>query len=713
MRTFGHSIRVGWLVMGFMASCGTESDTGSAAMALKWNIGQQTQGLVGDLGTIVDKIRITVTGEGMDPIISPLIDYTAKTATVTGIPVGSGRSFLVEALDSSGNVLYRGTANNITITTGEPADVLIDMWLAVSPFISGRVSGATAVGVSIALSGASSANVTTDTNGDYSFGALANGDYTVTPSKSGYIFSPANYSVTINGADVTARDFAATIPPVVSTPTFSPAAGTYNTDQNVTISCATNGATIYYTTDNSDPTTLSAVYSSPIPISGTGTTMTIKAMAVNNGMTNSAVATGTFIINYSTVAPPTFSVAAGTYDNPQSVTLSSNTSGATIRYTTNGPDPSETTGTLYTSAVNISQNTTLKAIAYKAGMLTSSVSSVVIDIRVAPPTLSPNPGTYNSDQLVSISAPGAVIHYTTDGNDPTTSSPVYSSAISVAGHNTTMTIKAIAVMSGFANSTITTGTYTISYLTVATPTLNPLGGTSNVDQSVTISCATSGATIHYTNDGSTPTTSSPVYSSAISITGPSTTITIKAIAVKNQMLNSAVASETYTITYLPVATPTFDVSAGTYDNPQNVTISSTTIGAEIHYTTDGTTPSKSHGTLYEGSAINITQNTTLSAIAYHTQMLDSNVSSVDIKIRVAPPTFDNGPGTYSVSVDVALTCTSCTTIYYTTNGDDPTTSSTPYSSAINITTDTTLKAMAVASGMENSNIVGGAYTITP
>ena len=77
----------------------------------------------------------------------------------------------------------------------------------------------------------------------------------------------------------------------VATPTFSPAAGTYTQAQNVSISCATEGAMIYYTTDGNDPTTSSNVYANPISV---GSNMTIKAMAVKSGFDNSAVATAEY-----------------------------------------------------------------------------------------------------------------------------------------------------------------------------------------------------------------------------------------------------------------------------------------------------------------------------------------------------------------------------------------------------------------------------------
>ncbi len=78
---------------------------------------------------------------------------------------------------------------------------------------------------------------------------------------------------------------------------------------------------------------------------------------------------------------------------------------------------------------------------------------------------------------------------------------------------------------------------------VATPTFSPDGGIFVASQSVTLSCSTDGATIYYTLDGTTPTSSSDVYSAAINL---SSTTTIKAIAKKNDDF-SDVATATYTI----------------------------------------------------------------------------------------------------------------------------------------------------------------------
>src|SRR5262249_5331448 len=107
----------------------------------------------------------------------------------------------------------------------------------------------------------------------------------------------------------------------------------------------------------------------------------------------------------------------------------------------------------------------------------------------------------------------------------------------------TQTIKAIATASGYTPSSIATAAYTIQSQ-VAAPTFSPAGGSYSTAQTVTLSSATSGASIYYTLDGSTPTTSSALYSSPLSI---ATTTTLKAIAAKSGFTTSSVSTATYTI----------------------------------------------------------------------------------------------------------------------------------------------------------------------
>ena len=120
------------------------------------------------------------------------------------------------------------------------------------------------------------------------------------------------------------------------------------------------------------------------------------------------------------MATPTFNPPAGSYGSTQPVTISTTTSGASIRYTTDGSTPSETVGTVYGGPVSVSSNLTLKAIAYESGMTDSQVASAAYTIAVATPTFNPPAGSYGSTQPVTISTTtsGASIRYTTDGSTP-------------------------------------------------------------------------------------------------------------------------------------------------------------------------------------------------------------------------------------------------------------------------------------------------------
>ena len=165
-----------------------------------------------------------------------------------------------------------------------------------------------------------------------------------------------------------------TIPAAVATPTFSVAAGTYNANQSVTITCATDGATIYYTTDGSEPTNLSSEYTEPVSITQT---TTLKAIAIKNAE-SSNVASATYTLKCAT---PTFSPVGGAYIGAQSVTISCATDGASVYYTLDGTTPTSSS-TLYSSAISISETKTLKAIAIKSNWSDSDVQSATYTITV-------------------------------------------------------------------------------------------------------------------------------------------------------------------------------------------------------------------------------------------------------------------------------------------------------------------------------------------
>jgi chitodextrinase len=340
--------------------------------------------------------------------------------------------------------------------------------------------------------------------------------------------------------------------------------------------------------------------------------------------------------------------------------------------------------------------------------------------RAATPSFSPVPGIFTSTQSVSIGSTttGASIAYTTDGSTPTESAGVvthgtlYSGVVPVAA---TTTLKAIAFGSGFADSALGTGVFAINLPgVVSAPTFSPAGGDYTSSQSVIISTATSGASIAYTTDGSTPTEGGGVVSHGTLYIGPvsiDANTTIKTIAFKSGMADSDVATGAFTITILPVASaPTLSPAGGAYATAQSVTISSATSGASIAYTTDGSTPTESggvvtHGTLYSG-AVSISASTTLNAIAFKIGYTDSAVTSGFFTVGVpqaAAPVFNLGdPIAHTI---VITSATSGALIRYTTDGTAPTeTNGTLYSGPVGVGAATTLRAIAYKGGFTDSPV---------
>ncbi|WP_221469074.1 chitobiase/beta-hexosaminidase C-terminal domain-containing protein [Cohnella nanjingensis] len=171
----------------------------------------------------------------------------------------------------------------------------------------------------------------------------------------------------------------------------------------------------------------------------------------------------------------------------------------------------------------------------------------------------------------------------------------------------------------------------------AIPAASPPGGAVASGTEVSLSTPTSGATIHYTTDGSMPTVASAVYSTPIPVTG---VMTIKAIAVKTGMTASPVMSESYTImgqAAIPAANP----PGGAVASGTEVSLSTATSGATIHYTTDGSTPTVASAVY--GAPIPVTGAMMIQAIAVKTGMTASPVMSEAYTILPAPPE-GGGPG---------------------------------------------------------------------
>lgn len=247
----------------------------------------------------------------------------------------------------------------------------------------------------------------------------------------------------------------------VALPVISPEGGSYTTEVDVSITCKTEGAEIWYTVDGSDPKTGNAIlYKGSITLTNSHR---IKAYAVKSGWESSEVVQQDYVVT-GTVAKPILP-ATGNYPAPFSFKIPVVT-GTKVRYTLDGTIPTENNGIEITSAAEITLAagtvTTLKAIAYKSGWNNSLVAEAVYTVKqkAEKVVLSKESGNYPSSFALSMSCAtiGTEIRYTTDGSEPNKDSLLYKIPINISN---SIVIKAKAFKNSFIESDTSIGEYVI------------------------------------------------------------------------------------------------------------------------------------------------------------------------------------------------------------------------------------------------------------
>ena len=165
---------------------------------------------------------------------------------------------------------------------------------------------------------------------------------------------------------------------------------------------------------------------------------------------------------------------------------------------------------------------------------------------VALPVFEPDGGLFTNSVTVWVSCytRGASVHYTTDGTTPTTNSPSLPASGGALEFETDTLLMARAFLDGWDPSPLTSATYT--FATVARPHFTPDGGPFDAPVDVTVTCATPGATIHYTLDNRDPTADDPVVASGGTVTVDHA-CTLKARAFKDGLEPSEVKEEAYLV----------------------------------------------------------------------------------------------------------------------------------------------------------------------
>lgn len=446
---------------------------------------------------------------------------------------------------------------------------------------------------------------------------------------------------------------------IVAAPTISYS----NLMLNITTSTA--DAKIYYTLDGTEPTAKSNLYTKPVSLTHN---CTVKAIALRDNYADSPVTTYQLNVDNLICAVPTFKRTGNKLE------LSTTTQGANIYYTMDGTEPT-TKSTKYDKAIDIQHNGIIKAITAMDGHITSKVSTFEItDIQAATPEMS----IVNDKLVIACSTPGAVIHYEIgDDKVPTETSPIYTEPLEVTED---MTVKAIA----FAKD------YNTSEVAIFSPYVCKVPSFSVANNLLTIISETDGADIYYTTDGSTPTTSSNKYTGPITLTHNGT---YKAIAVKEGLLVSVVSS--YTVDYFKASLPTCSFADG------KLTLSSNMPNAVIHYEIGGSTPTSS-SSIYQGE-LTLTDNRPVKAIVVADGFNSSDVMTYEPTYFACEPVQ---VGSYNGRYLKLTIPTTDATVYYTTDGTEPTIASPLYDDKVGILLDdlSTVKAIAVKQWLNHSAV---------
>ena len=265
------------------------------------------------------------------------------------------------------------------------------------------------------------------------------------------------------------------------------------------------------------------------------------------------------------------------------------------------------------------------------------------------PQFNLDPGSYNQDIQVLLSMhprepAGVMIYYTLDGTIPSESSILYSGPISILGDGTTITIKTIAIKERFLPSEVVTGRFTIDYSRLLPPRASHTASTYNAPIFVSLNSLEVGTQIRYTRDGTVPTAvNGVVYSTPIQI--DESPITIKFYSSKSGYKDSEVVTVDYK---LRVAPPVISPALIYFENNVTITLTTSTTGATIRYTLDGSEPTSSNGTIYS-AGFQIDNPKTVKAVAYKSGWEISVVSSKNYKFPeplAAPTVTAQTPGQY-------------------------------------------------------------------
>ena len=551
--------------------------------------------------------------------------------------------------------------------------------------------------------------------------------------------------------------FVSSAPVATQPPVISPNGGSFTTAQIVTITDSTTGAAIYYTVDGSTPTTASSVYSGPLTISSGK--VTISALAVAPGSSPSTVTSATLTIAPQITAAPSFTPASGTYIGAQTVTMASSTPGAVIYYTTDGSTPT-TSSAIYSAPINVSGTETIHAIAVAPGFVASQAGSAAYIIEATGQSINFGSGFISASGIALNGSAqiNTAIHSlrVTDGHAFEAGSAWAATPINISAFTSDFNFQmknpsadgfTFAIQSNGVSAKGVAGG-SLGYATIPNSVAlkfdiynnsgegkNSIGVYTAGAQPMTPATDLTGSGIvltsgdifhvHLAYNGTalqvsiTDTNTSASYSAVFPVDIPGALGTSQGYVgftggTGGATVITDILNWTFTAASQQVAAdPTFSPAPGTYTSALQVALTSLTPNATIYYTIDGSQPS--HGSAVYSGPIQVNGNSlTIKAFASAAQFNDSPIVTGTYMIQppaVVQPVISPAGGTYSSPQTVSITAASGAAIYYTTDGSTPTAASALYTGPFLISGSKTVKAIAVVSGVGQSNIATAAYVI--
>jgi hypothetical protein len=303
---------------------------------------------------------------------------------------------------------------------------------------------------------------------------------------------------------------------VVASVKIAPDGATTNNPVLVTLESPTPDAELWYRVATTNDLKLpipggadSKLYRGPFLLDTSGT---LFVRGFKSGYLASELARADFKF---TVADPVIFPRGATADNPVLVTLTSDTSGAQLRWTIDGQDPT-TNSALYAEPFALGTNGTLKVKGFRDGFLPSATVSSAFDLAVSTPNVWPESGTFVNLVTVTLgcTTTNATLHYTLDGSEPTTGSAVTPETLTLP---TNAMLKVKAFLDGFKPSTTVAREYRVR---VDAPVMSPDRGYYPNGTTLTLAVQRADATIYYTLDGRDPTPQDHSYAGPFTVFSP-------------------------------------------------------------------------------------------------------------------------------------------------------------------------------------------------